>query len=180
MFEAARQMELIDGDLAAAIEQYAAIVSRHASNRVVVAEALLRMGSGYEKLGQSRAREVYERLVRDYADQTTVLTAAREGLSRLTVEPTPASPTMTVREVIRSDQQRQGEMAAPTRDPNFAVSGDGQLFVYTDWDTGDLVTRNMATGETRGLYGLARGDIYFGFSEDPVLSPDDKQVLGVK
>lgn len=86
---------------------------------------------------------------------------------------------MTVREVIRSDQQRQGEIAAPTRDPNFAVSGDGQLFVYTDWDTGDLVTRNMATGETRGLYGLARGDIYFGFSEDPVLSPDDKQVVSI-
>ena len=141
MLEAARQMELIDGDLDAAIVQYAAIVSRHPSQRAIVAQALLRMGSAYEKLGQVRdAREEYERLVRDHAGQTTVLALAREGLSRLTVEPTPASPTMTVRELMRS-----GEPLMPGKD--FVVSGDGQHFVYTDGGSGDLARMNMATGE---------------------------------
>ena len=179
MFEAARQMELIDGDLDAAIEQYRAIVSTHPDRRAIVAEALLRMGSGYEKLGQARAREVYERLVREYPDQTTVLVLAREGLSRLTVESTPPSHTMTVRELMRSGEQRPGEVSEPTNDSNFAISGDGQILVYTDWETGDLATKNMATGEVRSLYGVVwgRGPAWY---EGPVLSPDDKKVAYVR
>ncbi len=177
MFEAARQMELLDGDLDAAIAQYEAIVSRYPDRRTVVAEALLRMGNGYEKLGQARAREVYERLVRDYADQTAVLALAREGLSRLTVEPAP-SPTMTVRELMRSGERRPGEVSEPTNGPNFAISGDGQLFVYTDWRTGDLAMKNMTTGEARSVYGTDwSGDEWFG---SPVLSPDETRVAFVR
>ena len=177
MFEAARQTELLDGDLEAAIEQYEAIVSRYPGRRAIVAEALLRMGSAYEKLGQARAREEYERLVRDYADQTTVLAQAREGLSRLTVEPAP-SPTMTVRELMRSGKRRPGEVSEPTNGPNFAISGDGQLFVYTDWRTGDLAMKNMTTGEARSIYGTDwSGDEWFG---SPVLSPDEKRVAFVR
>ena len=177
MFEAARQMELINGDLEAAIGQYAAIESTYPDRRAIVAHALLRMGSAYEKLGQARARGVYERLVREYADQTMVLTLAREGLSRLTVEPTPASPTMTVRELMRSGER--GEVPDPASAPTFAISGDGQTLVYTEWATGDLAVRNMATGEVRSLYGVdwVRGPAWF---EAPVLSPDDKKVAYVR
>ncbi len=49
MFEAARQTELLDGDLEAAIEQYEAIVSRYPGRRAIVAEALLRTGQAYER-----------------------------------------------------------------------------------------------------------------------------------
>ena len=92
MLETAKSMEVIDGNLAAAIEQYEAIVSRYPDRRPIAAEALLRMGGGYEKLGQARAREVYERLVRDYADQAEPVATARARLAALAVEPTPPSP----------------------------------------------------------------------------------------
>ena len=177
LLEAAKRMELIDGDLDAAIGQYAEIVSRHPERRAIVAQALLRMGSAYEKLGQAGdARQEYERLVRDHPDQTTVLALAREGLSRLTVESTPPSPTMTVRELMRSGEQQPGEVQA-VPGPGFAVTGDGQMFIYTDWNTGDLATRNMETGEVRGLYGVSWMKGSIEFFEDPVLSPDDKTVV---
>ena len=171
MLEAAKQAELLDGDLDAAIAQYEAIVSRYPDRRSVVAEALLRIGNGYEKLGQARAREVYERLVRDYADQTAVLASAREGLSRLTVEPAPSAPAMTVRELMRSGEQTPD----PAMDGNFAISDDGQLFVYTDWDTGDLATLNIATGETQSLFGVDWASTT-EFFESPVLAPGDERV----
>ena len=173
MFEAARQMELIDGDLDAAIAQYAATVSRYPSRRTIVAQSLLRMGSGYEKLGQARAREVYEQVVREYADQTEVLALAREGLSRLTVESMPPSGTMMVRELMRSGERQPGDAQA-IPGAAFAVTSDGEMFVYTDWTTGDLAIRNITTGEVRSFYGTDwTSDEFF---EDPVLSPDDKRV----
>ena len=175
MFEAARRMELIDGDLDAAIEQYAEIVSRYPGRRAIAAEALLRMGSGYEKLGQARAREVYERLVRDYADQTRIVADARDRLARL--EDAAPAPSMTVREVMRSGPVQPGKIqAVPTTAP--AVSADGQLFVYTDWSTGDLARLNLTTGEVHRLFDTDwDGDSFF---ELPVFSPDEERVAFVR
>jgi len=72
--------EVSDGDLEAAIELYREVVARFPEVRTVAAKALLQMGKCYEKLGDAQAREAYERLVRDYADQGE--TAAKAG-SRL-------------------------------------------------------------------------------------------------
>ncbi|MCH7749664.1 MAG: tetratricopeptide repeat protein, partial [Acidobacteria bacterium] len=153
MFEAARQMELIDGDLEAAIEQYAEIVDRHPDRRAIVAQALLRMGSGYDKLGSAEARTIYEQVVNDYADQPEQVTTAKAKLAamRLSAESTVArttAQTMTLRELMRSSELSPGEVARPTGDAVFAVSGDGQLFIYTDWGTGDLALMNLATGRS--------------------------------
>ena len=49
--KAAMHQALVDGDLQAAIEQYADIVARAGGNRTVAAQALLQMGHAYEKLG---------------------------------------------------------------------------------------------------------------------------------
>ena len=136
------------------------------------------MGRCYEKLGKQQARKIYQQVLEEYSDQPKVLVLARAGLSRLTVEPTPPTPTMTVRELMRSGEQRQGEVSDPTNDPFFDISSDGQIFVYTDWRTGDLAMKNMATGEVRSFYGTDWGSKEF--FEDPVLSPDDKKVAFVR
>ena len=47
---------------------------------------------------------------------------------------------------MRSGEQQQGEISDPTNDAFFAISSDGQIFVYTDYRTGDLATMNMAAG----------------------------------
>ena len=83
---------------------------------------------------------------------------------------------MTVRELMRSGEQPPGDVQV-VPGPGFAVSGDGQMFIYTDWNTGDLATRNMETGEVRGLYGVSWQNDSIEFFEDPVLSPDDKTVV---
>ena len=167
MFEAAKAMELIDGDLEAAIEQYQAIVTRHPDRRAIVAKALLGMASGYEKLGQVRAREVYERLVREYADQATVLALAQEGLSRLTVESTPPSPALHA-ELLWAE--------AIGVSPQGGVSPDGSLVTYVDWlDDGNLAIRNLATGESRRLTHTADNGDNYAFNSR--ISPDGEQVL---
>ena len=136
-------------------------------DRAVVATALVQMADLYEKLGDDQFRDVYKQVLRDYPDQAEAVAAAQTRL-----EPPAPSPTMTVRELMRSGGQAQRRVSSPTNNPFFAVSGDGQTFVYTD--RGDLVVRNMATGEARHMYGIDRtSDEFFA---SPVLSRDEKTI----
>ena len=178
LFQQALGKERVHGDLEEAIQLYKRIVETHANQRGLAAKALLQMGRCYEKLGKQQARKIYQQVLEEYSDQPKVLVLARAGLSRLTVEPTPPTPTMTVRELMRSGEQRQGEVSDPTNDRLFDIGSDGQIFVYTDWRTGDLAMKNMATGEVRSFYGTDWDSKEF--FEDPVLSPDDKKVAFVR
>src|SRR5436190_22265779 len=51
LFEAGHKAEVVDGDLRGAIRQYQAALQRFGTNRTVAAEALSRMATAYEKLG---------------------------------------------------------------------------------------------------------------------------------
>ena len=179
LLRTAMDTALVDGDLEGAITQYQTIVETFETDRGVVAIALVQMAELYEKLGEPEARTVYERVLRDYADQAGPVAAVRVRLTALEVEPRPPSSTMTVRELMRSAEQQPGHVQAMPSPP-FTISSDGQMFVYTDWNTGDLATRNMATGEVRGLYGVSWQNDSIEFFEDPVLSPDDKKVAHVR
>jgi tetratricopeptide (TPR) repeat protein len=75
--------ELVEGDLQQAIELYKQVISKFSSERPVVARALLRLGEGYEKLGKPEAREAFERVLRDYAEQAEQLGVARTRLAAL-------------------------------------------------------------------------------------------------
>src|SRR5687768_3279455 len=81
LFASAQHKADVEGDLKGAIEEYKAIVARAAANRVVAAQALLRMAGAYESLGDPQAREIYERLLRDYADQTAIAASARARMA---------------------------------------------------------------------------------------------------
>src|SRR5688500_20256829 len=65
--------QTVDGELKAAIDGYKQVISQRGASRQVVAQALLRLGMAYEKLGDVEARKLYERLVREYADQPAVV-----------------------------------------------------------------------------------------------------------
>ena len=79
--QAAIRAETVDGDLKGAIEQYRKLSTN--SDRTVAAQALLRLGQCYEKLGSAEARQAYERAVRDFADQVTVVATAQARLLAL-------------------------------------------------------------------------------------------------
>jgi hypothetical protein len=76
--QSAIRRELLDGDLQAAIQQYEEIAK--SANRAIAAQALLRMGRCYERLGQIQAAKVYERVLTQFADQKD---AAQEARTRM-------------------------------------------------------------------------------------------------
>jgi hypothetical protein len=79
--EAAIHREIVTGDLAGAVQQYRALVSRAETPRPVSARAFLQIGLCQEKSGQRKeAYDTYRRLVTDYGDQTEIVSLARTKL----------------------------------------------------------------------------------------------------
>jgi len=76
--QAAIHTEMVDGNFKAAIEQYRK--AAQTTNRVVAAEALVRMAECYQKLGDAESKKIYERVLREYGDQTKAVAIARAKL----------------------------------------------------------------------------------------------------
>ncbi|MCH7825134.1 MAG: PD40 domain-containing protein [Acidobacteria bacterium] len=155
MLQAAIQTELVDGDLGEAIELYNDILARFGNERPVAAKALLHLGRCYEKLGEAKAREAYERLLREYADQSQVTAQARTRLAALRQPATAEASGVVIRQVW-------------TRTVT-AVSPDGRYLIFQDSD--ELAVRDVRSGENRSLTpGSHRRSGY------PAISPDGQRV----
>ena len=74
---AARHLEEAEGNYPAAIEAYKKIVAQAGKDRALAAQALVRMGQCYEKLGDLEARKTYERIIREFAGEKDAVTTAR-------------------------------------------------------------------------------------------------------
>src|SRR5882762_8518246 len=66
---AALHQEEVQGDLKSAIAGYQKVLVTPGLKRKTAAEALVRMGQCYEKLGDTESRKAYERVLREYGDQ---------------------------------------------------------------------------------------------------------------
>ncbi len=151
--------ELVEGDLQQALELYKQVISKFSSERPVVARALLRLGEGYEKLGNPEAREAYERLLREYADQVEQAAVARTRLAALEEPPTPGEPSgVVVRQV----------WSGLTVD---AMSPDGRYLIVSSG--GGLEVHDLRTRQNWRLGEEARS-AYFA-----VISPSGQQVVYV-
>jgi Tol biopolymer transport system component len=160
LLEEAGKKELVDGDLKGAIEIYQKILALEDVPRASVARALLHLGQCYEKLGSTEARKAYERLVREFADQSEETTAARARLAALGGQDT----AMRVRQVWAGPQDDL--LGAPTR--------DGRYLTCQDWPSENVAVRDLATGQKRMLTSKAKGSLEFAMLSVP--SPDGKQV----
>src|SRR5689334_10765632 len=76
-FRAAKQKETVEGDLRSAIGIYQELAESKDSSRELAAQALLRLGRCYEKLGSTESRKAYERVLRQYPDETQIAGEAR-------------------------------------------------------------------------------------------------------
>jgi hypothetical protein len=74
-----------------AIPVFESISNDQSAPRDVRAKALLRLAGCYEKLGR-QSRQVYERIVSDYADEPAA-TQARKRLAALNRQDHPAAPS---------------------------------------------------------------------------------------
>ena len=162
-FKAAERKELVDGDLKGAIEQYRQIVAKAGTNRSVAAKALLRMAECYQKQGDVEARKIYERLVRDFADQRDAASIAQARLGN--ASSTDRVAAMSLRKLS-------------TTDVFGAVSYDGRYLTYVDWIDGNLMLRDLATGSERPVTGLPPGSSpkLGDFAEESAISRDGAQV----
>ncbi len=130
--------EEVQGDLNRAISFYQEIIKKYAEHRVITARALLQLGSCYEKLGQDRAIEAYQKIVTYYPDQIEIVTIARTKLTKL-IKTKSANP------LVKYYFERTG------LDPMSATSFDGKYLAYTDWTTGNLAVKNLLTTEIKIL-----------------------------
>jgi len=163
--KAAIKTETVDGDLKSAIEQYKAIAALSSAGRATVATALLRMGQCYEKLGNAEARTAYERVVREYGDQTAIAAEARTKLAALAgAAGASGSSALAVRRVWAQ------------ADPTGKISPDGRFLSFTDWDSEDIGIRDLATGQNRLLTGTGDPAGSGGGAEYSMPSPDNKNV----
>src|SRR4051794_29950093 len=83
LLQTAIKKEVVDGNLTGAIEGYKKALAAAKGNRSVAAKAMVRMAECYQKLGDGQSRAIYERVVRDYADQKEAVALARARLAPL-------------------------------------------------------------------------------------------------
>jgi hypothetical protein len=155
--KAAEHKQQVEGDLKGAIEQYRKLAQGR--DRAVAAKALVRMGECYEKLGDVESRKAYERVLREYTDQTGAVAEARARLTALkSAEPS----TITVRQVRAPSAYVPGE---PSRDVAYLT--------FRDDSTEDIEICDLATGQIRPL---TKHQEVWQFAYRSIPSPDGKQV----
>jgi Tol biopolymer transport system component len=149
LLQAAVNREMVQGDLKGAIEQYKKIAD--GSDKAIAAKALLRMAGCYEKLGQGDTQKTYERVVRDFADQTESAATARTRLAAMQSaavaqvgrgEAAAAPTTVTSRRVWTLPQEGGMDFGA--------VSHDGRYIPFTDDRVNEeLFLHDLMTGTDR-------------------------------
>lgn len=170
LFEQARMLDEGNQSLTEAIALYRRVTTLATDERTLAAEAQLRVGVLYERLGRAEAHKAYERVLRDYADQQEQVTAARTRLAALTrAAAGPDEPKgLTVRRVT------------PIRDWGSLdfmgeVSPDGRYISYVNWSTwprANMAVYDVRTGERRDLTNVE----HRGYGDTSFWSPDSKQL----
>jgi len=162
--EAAIHREQVLGDVNGAIEQYKVLAQ--SATRTVAAQALVHLGQCYEKLGQTQSREAratYERVVRDYADQTEIVARARVRLAALGA---PAGGAGLIVRRILDDASAIGGTLSP----------DGRSIRTLDRETGDVVAFELASGQTTRIANRFPWAGTEKTLEDEAFSRDGRQV----
>lgn len=158
--QAAIRKETVEGDLKGAIEQYKKIIAQPGTGRATAATALLRMGQCLEKLGETQAqeaRQAYERVVREFADQKEAVAEARKRLAA-------AGAQAETGVVLRKLWTGLVDVAHLVR-----LSPDGRYFFAGS----PYVLHDLTTGEDRPApyhVGISGG------AGNPAMSADGKQV----
>jgi Tol biopolymer transport system component len=163
LFKAAMNTEMVDGNLAAAIEQYKQVVKT--GTRALAAQALVRMAECYQKLGDAQAMVIFERVLTDYADQKEAVASARAHLRR--GDGAVARSGMASRLVLT---------LPPVADlGSVSISRDGRFLTYTDWErNGDLFLYEFGTARERRLSDRTQPSDY---AETSAISRDGKRVV---
>jgi len=159
-----RAIDLMEskGDLARAMPLFED--ASRSADKALAARALLYLGQGQERQGAERARATYERIIKEFGNQTETVAAARRRLAAIGSAHSPQ--TLTKRLVCGACGDGEADF-----------SPDGRLMLITDWDSGDLAIRDMNNHPVKRLMVKAgswkESDAY---GESPIFSPDLRQI----
>jgi ankyrin repeat protein/N-acetylneuraminic acid mutarotase len=93
-------------NLGAAIQAYQTVANQFDKDRKLAATAIFRLGECYRKQGNTNdAATQYERILREFSDQPTLVTLSRQSLAGMgSVPPAPVTPPMS--DAARQEQKR--------------------------------------------------------------------------
>ena len=177
LFQEAIYKEEGDGNLQEAIDLYDQIVNDDSAKRNLRAKALMQIGLCYEKLGKQNAKLAFEKLVKEYSDQTEFVTLARKKLNKYNkIEASIETKALTIKQL--------------KKDLNLIymignVSPDGTSFLYVDQvnDDDEIIRFDFETGKTTRITdnntsGYAAPNASFPW--DPIWSPDSENIAYVR
>jgi Tol biopolymer transport system component len=161
---AALHQEEVEGNLEAAIATYKEVIASARASRSLKATALLHLGRSYGKLGSAEDQQAYERIVREFPDQTDSVATARTRLASIRHASTGGND-ISFRRVWDGAQNQ-----APQ------VSYDGRFIAY-QFGPGSIMVRELATGKDYTLVNrqMSRPGPA-NDAEDPAISRDGKIV----
>lgn len=167
LFQDAIHLMETKGDYQAALRLFEQIAK--GSDRNLAARSLLYAGLCYEKLGKRGAQNAYERLIRNFADQTSLVSAARARLVALAPAGGPTVARGLAAHRVLADFSPFG-----------ALSPDGQRLSFPDWTTGEseLVLMDLESKQKRSLT-RNTSSLDSGESYGSVHSPDGKEIAYV-
>ncbi|MGZ5424625.1 MAG: tetratricopeptide repeat protein, partial [Candidatus Aminicenantales bacterium] len=137
-FQKALAKEHGEGNLEEAIALYQKVVDE-TKDESLAAQAQLRIGFCYEKLGREEARKAFQKVVDKYPSQADSVKTARQKLALL-------QQGGIALEKGSSQTRLRLVWAGPEVELMGAASPDGHYICYTDWDTGDLAIYDVKTG----------------------------------
>ncbi len=144
LFQKALRLERSEGKLIEAIEIYNKVVAEK-GNEGLSAQAQLRIGLCYEKLGQKnikQAQDAFQKVIDNYPSQSDEVRIAKEKLDSILKAQS--------KELTKERELRISQVWAPIEDGLMGgPSPDGRYFSYRDTNTGDLAIFEIATGKKR-------------------------------
>ena len=164
LFEKAKFTMETKGDLNGAINLFNDIIKKYPKEREYAAKSQLYIGLCYEKLGNTEARKAFERVVREYTDQSDIVAQAKV---RLAVLSSPSDIKGFITRRILSDASGIGAN----------LTEDGKFIRGLKPETGDVYQFDIASGQSSLIKNKGPwGETDMSFLGQ-VLSHDGKRII---
>ena len=175
LFQKALRLERNEGKLMEAIELYNRVVAGE-KDEGLAAQAQLRIGLCYEKLGQKsieQAQEAFQKVIDNYPSQSGEVKIAREKLSILLNAKKSSEKDDKVFQIRMIGQ-------GSSIDSSGEISPDNKYLSCVDWETSDLAVIDMVSGEmlrlTSKKHSASDSPFLYEAPGDSVWAPDSKQI----